>query len=52
MDNIFSMTSYGTSTATILVGFTLNEWAAIIGIIGVVATYFTNLYFRIRTRNK
>lgn len=48
MDNFLSATSYSTSTVTILVGFTLNEWAAVVGIIGVVATYATNLYFKIR----
>lgn len=48
MDDISSMTAYGTSSATIIVGLTLNEWAAIAGIIGVIATYGTNLYFKIK----
>jgi hypothetical protein len=40
--------SYTTSAATVLAGFTIGEWAALIGIGATLATFAANIYFRVR----
>lgn len=44
-----SAISYGTSAGTVILGLSLNEWAAVAGIVGIFLTWLTNLYFKIRT---
>ena len=40
--------SYATSAATVVAGFTIGEWAGLIGIGATLATFAANLYFRWR----
>jgi hypothetical protein len=40
--------AYSTSIATLIAGLTLNDWAALAGIIGVFGTLVINFYFRCR----
>jgi hypothetical protein len=40
--------SYTTGMATVAVGLTVGEWAALIGIGATVTTLIANLWFRIR----
>lgn len=40
--------SYATGTATAVAGFTIGEWAGLVGIGAALATFVANLYFRIR----
>lgn len=46
--NLTTATSYGTGLAAFVAGLTLNEWAAIVGIIAVPATWLLNGYFKYR----
>jgi hypothetical protein len=38
--------AYGTGVATLIAGITLNEWAAIAGIVGVVGTMAITLHYK------
>ena len=40
--------SYGASTGTTIVGLSMSEFAAVIGVILAVATYLTSLYFQLK----
>lgn len=40
--------AYGTAGGVVILGLNVNEWLAVAGIISLIATYFTNLYFRVR----
>lgn len=41
--------SYSASIGTVLVGgLSLNEWAAVAGIVGTIITVAANIYFRLR----
>jgi hypothetical protein len=45
-DKITTGAAYSTSVATFITGLTVNDWAAIAGIIGVFGTLAMNLYFK------
>ncbi len=48
-DRVTTVAAYSTSVAAVTIGgLTINEWAGVVGIVGVFATYFTNLYYRRR----
>jgi hypothetical protein len=44
--------SYGTSTGTTIVGLSMSEFAAVIGVILAVATYLTSLYFQLKKEKR
>lgn len=44
--DVATRVSYGGSSAAIIGGLTLNEWAAIVGIIVAVVTCIANMVFR------
>ena len=44
--------SYGPSTGTTIVGLSMSEFAAVIGVILAVATYLTSLYFQLKKEKR
>ena len=44
--------SSGTSTGTTIVGLSMSEFAAVIGVILAVATYLTSLYFQLKKEKR
>lgn len=50
IDSVQASTSvaYGSGGAGFMLGLGINDWLAIIGIVFVILTYVTNLYFQYR----
>lgn len=46
--DLASRTSYGVSFGSILAGLTLNEWAAVVGIIATILTVLVNWYYKVK----
>ncbi len=51
MNHILTGASYGTSTATIFAGLTVDEWGiagVVVGIFFIILTYATTVWFKFR----
>lgn len=44
--------TYATSAATAIAGYTIGEWAALVGIGATLATFAANIYFKFRADNR
>jgi hypothetical protein len=47
-ERVTTAAAYSTSAATLIAGFSMNEWAAAAGIAGVLGTLAMNWYFKYR----
>lgn len=51
IEQVGTATAYGASGTTLFMGLTVDEWgiaAAVIGIIGVIATFSFNAWFKLK----
>ena len=49
MERMATLSAYGTSGATVVAGWTMQEWFGLIGLIFMVLTFVINTYYRRKT---
>ena len=49
MERMATLSAYGTSGATVVAGWTMEEWFGVIGLIFMVLTFVINTYYRRKT---
>lgn len=49
MERMATMSAYGTSGATVVAGWSMQEWFGLIGLIFMVLTFIINTYYRRKT---
>jgi hypothetical protein len=49
MERVATLSAYGTSGATVVAGWSMQEWFGVIGLIFMVLTFIINTYYRRKT---